>query len=93
MGRVGVKPEIENAAPWSSVTMVCSPGLMLQVGCRAAAWQGTSALFQPGPQPFRVSEVGRFCRFQRGSSRIHSSGVPEWIVTERHHNGWLLQTC
>lgn len=52
-----------------------------------------SMLSQPGPQPqpLGASEVGRSCCFQRGSCRIHSSGVPEWIVPERHHNDWIYK--
>lgn len=62
-------------------------------GLKGSGTAGTSARSQPGPQPqpFGVSEVGRFCCFQRGSSRIHSPGVPEWIVKERHHNVWLYK--
>lgn len=27
----------------------------------------------------------------KGVLQNHSSGVPEWIVTERHHDGWCYK--
>lgn len=45
----------------------------------------------PQPQPIGVPEVGRFCFAFRGGLPEVISSILEWIITEKHGNGWLFK--
>lgn len=66
---------------------LCDDGL----GFRPDAWD--CVFSASGPSPLRVPQVGSSALLSRGggSSRSHFFWIPEYIITERHDNGWLCK--
>lgn len=60
--------------PWASVTMACSPGLMLQVGWRAAGRRGHQRTLSlvPSPSPLEF--------LKWAGSAVFKGGLPESIL-------------